>query len=85
MLEGEGLMGAREDHEELDAIFARWHGKKMTAQQFRQQLERIEGRIREYEQRVQNDPGDDYARQKLQSLYMLKATVKGLKKAVVEK
>ncbi|MCK5014307.1 MAG: hypothetical protein KAS66_10850 [Candidatus Omnitrophica bacterium] len=60
-------------------------GIKKTPEQFRQQLERIEGRIREYEKRVQNDPGDDAARKKLQGLYMLKATVKGLKKAVVEK
>ncbi|MCK5180421.1 MAG: hypothetical protein KAR32_12905 [Candidatus Omnitrophica bacterium] len=60
-------------------------GIKKTPEQFRDQLERIEGRICEYEQKVHADPGDDHARQKLQGLYMLKATVKGLKKAVVEK
>ena len=60
-------------------------GIKKTPEQFEQQLRRIEGRIREYEQRLQNDPGDDYARQKLHGLYMLKSTVEGLKKAVVEK
>ncbi len=51
MLEGEGLMGAREDHEELDAIFARWHGKKMTDQQFRQQLT-------EWSRRLWDNPSD---------------------------
>ena len=60
-------------------------GIKKTPEQFRDQLERIEGRIREYEKKVQADPGDDHARQKLQGLYMIKATVKGLKKAVMEK
>ena len=60
-------------------------GIKKTPEQFRQQLDRIERRIREYEQKARKDPSDDYARQKLQGLYMLKATVKGLKKAVVEK
>jgi hypothetical protein len=66
---------------EVDAF----KGIKKTPEQFRKQLERIEGRIREYEQKAQDDPGNDAVRQKLQGLYMLKATVKGLKKAVVEK
>jgi len=60
-------------------------GNEMTPEQFEQQLQRIDGRIREYELRVQNNPADDYAREKLQSLYMLKATVGGLENVVVTK
>jgi cell division protein FtsB len=60
-------------------------GNKMTPEQYQQQVARIDGRIREYEQRVQADPGDDEAHQKLQSLYMLKASLGGLEETVVEK
>ena len=61
-----------------------FEGNKKTSAQFQAQIQRLDGRIREYEQKVQSDPGDDHARQKLQNLYMLKATVGGIEEAVVE-
>ena len=69
--------------ERLDEADA-FKGNKKTSGQFQRQLKRIDGRIREYKLKVQSDPGDDYARQKLQSLYMLRATVGSLEKAVVK-
>ena len=60
-------------------------GNKKTPEQFKRQLQRIDGRIREYQMKVQNNPADDHARQKLQNLYMLRATVSGLEKVVVKK
>ena len=56
---------------------------RTTPEQFQKKLQRIDGRIREYEQRVHNNPGDDYARQKLQDLYMMKSSVSNLEEAVV--
>ncbi|MBN1870051.1 MAG: hypothetical protein JW847_05710 [Candidatus Omnitrophica bacterium] len=62
-----------------------FEGNMRTPEQFKLQIQRIDERIREYEQRVQNDPGDDSAHQKLRNLYMLRATVSGLEETVVEK
>lgn len=60
-------------------------GIEKTPAQFQKQLQRIDGRIREYERKVQNTPGDDDARRKLRDLYMLRSTLSGLEGAVVEK
>jgi len=67
---------------ESEGAFA---GNKMTAEQYQQQVDRIDGRIREYERMVQEDPGNEAAHEKLRSLYMLKASLGGLEAAVVEK
>lgn len=58
-------------------------GVQMTPAQFEKQLQRIDGRIQEYKRTVHNDPNNEYARRKLQSLYMLKSTVGALEEAVV--
>ena len=60
-------------------------GIKKSPEEFKQQILLIDGRIKEYKQRVRGDPNDDYAQQKLQDLYMLKSTVKALRETIVEK
>ena len=78
ILEGTDVMQRMEEEGAFD-------GNKKTSEQFQRQIDLIDGRIHEYERKVQNDPGDDEARQKLQSLYMLRSTVGGMEEAVVEK
>jgi hypothetical protein len=78
ILDGTDVIKRLED----GAVF---EGNKMTPEQYQQQIERIDGRIREYEQKVQETPGDEHAHEKLRSLYMLKASLGGLKEAVVDK
>lgn len=69
--------------ERMDEVGA-FTGNKKTSEQFNRQIERMDARIAEYKQKVLSDPGDDYARQKLQSLFMLKSTVSGLENTVVK-
>lgn len=59
-------------------------GREKTPEQFQKQIRQIEGRILEYEQKIQMDPGDEYAVRKLKDLYMLKSTVAALKETAVK-
>jgi hypothetical protein len=59
-------------------------GREKTPEQFQQQIRQIKGRIREYKQKIQADPGDEQAVKKLKDLYMLKATVDALKETAVQ-
>ena len=59
-------------------------GDQMTPEQFRRQIQQLDRRISEYEQKVHHDPGDDFAHQKLRSLYMLKATVSAMEETVTK-
>jgi len=45
----------------------------------------IDGRIEEYQRRVQEDPGNDSLQQKLQNLYRMKSIAGSLEEVVVEK
>jgi hypothetical protein len=58
-------------------------GIAKTPDQFKNQIQQIDARIREYKRIIHNNPNDEYAKQKLQNLYMIKATVKTLKEAIV--
>lgn len=60
-------------------------GASLTPSDYKEQLKRLEQRIKEYKQEVDRNPGDMVAQQKLQNLYMLKATVKALKDTVITK
>ncbi len=77
------ILGGTDIIGRMDASGA-FKGNKKTSIQFQKQIERIDGRIEEYRVKVENDPGDDAARQKLQSLYMLRATVGSLEGVVVK-
>src|SRR3990167_1642432 len=57
----------------------------MTPAQFQKQLQRINGRIEEYEQIVVREPGNDYAQKKLNDLYMLKSSISALEKNLTDK
>ena len=60
-------------------------GATMTPAEFQKQLQRINGRIEEYEQIVVREPGNDYAQKKLNDLYMLKSSISALEKNLIEK
>jgi len=60
-------------------------GATMTPVEFQKQLQRINGRIEEYEQIVIREPGNGHAQKKLNDLYMLKSTISALKPAIVGK
>jgi len=60
-------------------------GIQKTPREFRQKIRMIDGRIKEYKKKIRSDPNDDYARRKLQDLYMLKSTVRALKDVIVIK
>ena len=59
-------------------------GITKTPEEFKQQIRLIDSRIKAYKKRIRSDSNDDYARRKLQDLYMLKATVRALKETLVE-
>jgi hypothetical protein len=75
---------------EASGVFARmeqggtFKGATMTPVQFQRQLQRIDGRIEEYEQIVSREPDNAYAQKKLNDLYMLKSSMDALKKNMVE-
>jgi hypothetical protein len=75
-----GGSGVLEDEE--GGIFK---GATMTPAQFQKQLQRINGRIEEYEQIVVREPGNDYAQKKLNDLYMLKSSISALEKNLTDK
>jgi len=60
-------------------------GIEKTPKEFKQQITMIDERIKEYKKKIRSDPSDDYARRKLQDLYMLKSTVRALREALVSK
>ena len=62
-----------------------FRGATMTPAEFQKQLQRIDGRIEEYEQIVIREPGNDYAQKKLNDLYMLKSSISALEKNLIEK
>ena len=54
-----------------------------SPKEFKKKIQQIDGRIREYKQIIHDNPNDEYAKQKLQNLYMIKSTVKALKETIV--
>ena len=50
-------------------------GVKKTPQEFQQRVQLIDERIKNYEKMVQDDPSNESAQEKLQTLYMLKSTL----------
>jgi len=60
-------------------------GIEKTPEEFKQQIRLIDSRIKEYKKKIRSNSNDDYARRKLQDLYMLKSTVRALKETIVIK
>jgi len=60
-------------------------GITKTPKEFKQQIRLIDSRIKAYKIKIRVDSNDDYARRKLQDLYMLKATVRALRETLVLK
>ena len=60
-------------------------GITKTPEEFKQQIRLIDSRIKAYKKKIRVDSNDDYARRKLQDLYMLKATVRALRETLVLK
>jgi len=60
-------------------------GITKTPEEFKQQIRMIDGRIKATKKKIRSDPNDDYARRKLQDLYMLKSTVRALRETLVTK
>lgn len=60
-------------------------GGQWTPDQIDRQISRIDGRIREFQGRVQYNPDDEYAQRKLQGLYMMRSTMKTLRENVINK
>ena len=65
---------------ETEGIFK---GIAKTPDQFKNQIQQIDARIREYKRIIHDNPNDEYAKQKLQNLYMIKSTVKTLRETIV--
>jgi len=58
-------------------------GITKTPKEFKKEIRMIDGRIKVYKKKIRSDPSDDYARRKLQDLYMLKSTVRVLRETIV--
>jgi len=58
-------------------------GITKTPEEFKQQIRLIDSRIKAYKKKIRMDSNDDYARRKLQDLYMLKSTVRALRETLV--
>ena len=69
-------------HLSLEEVYS---GMNVSPMQYQTQIQRIENRIREYEERITKNSDNHYDQLKLRDLYMLKSSMNALKPMIVQK
>ena len=73
-----GALNSLEEQKAFDSV-------QKSPEEYKKRIQIIDERIRNYEKIVQNNPSDEEAQGKLQTLYMLKSTLTVMEKNIVEK